>query len=55
MFPVYASVQVTNPDHPRFEQAGTIQSDAFPDGSYVVKFYPDGETEAVLPEDMRGL
>lgn len=55
MFSIWQSVQVTQVDHPRFGQAGTVQSNAFPDGSYVVKFDVDGQSEAVLPADMRAL
>lgn len=54
-FNIWQSVQVTNKKHPRHGQAGTVQSAAQEDGSFLVKFDLDGVSEAVDPADIRGL
>lgn len=54
-FNIWQSVQVTNKAHPRHAQAGTVQSAAQEDGTFLVKFDLDGVSEAVAPADIRGL
>jgi cell division septation protein DedD len=59
MFPTFSalqSVQVTNPDHPRHDQAGAvmeINEDA--DGNVTVRFDSDLAVEPVAVTDIRGL
>lgn len=54
-FNIWQSVQVTNKDHERHAQAGTVQSGKLEDGSFLVKFDADGVTEATPADDLRGL
>lgn len=57
MFNVWKSVSVTNPEHPRAGQAGTVfavNAETHPD-EVTVKFDADGTLEAVKNADLKGL
>lgn len=59
MFPTFSalqSVQVTNPDHPRVDQAGAV-IDITPDadGNISVRFDSDLVVESIAETDIRGL
>lgn len=55
-YSVWQSVKVSNQDHPRDGQAGTVHTvnPAHPD-EVVVKFDADGSTEAVSVNDLQAL
>lgn len=56
MYPVWTSVLVTNPDHARHGQAGTVfKTDPAKKEEVVVKFDLDGQQEAVQIADLKAL
>lgn len=52
---VRTSVKVKNPDHPRFGEAGYIETAKFPDDSIGVKFDSDSVVMAVPLTDLQAL
>lgn len=56
MFSILQSVAVTNPEHPRFKQAGAVWvlNPAMPD-AVAVRFDTDSAVEAVEVADLRSL
>jgi hypothetical protein len=55
MFQILASVQVINPKHPRFEQAGVIFANPENPKKVEVRFDSDFEVETVAVADLKGL
>lgn len=55
MFQIWTSVIVKTKEHPRYGQAGSIQSAEKPGGVYDVKFDIDSELVEVNKTDLRAL
>lgn len=55
MFEVWTSIKVTNPDHPRFQTAGTVNAQAKAGEQVQVKFDLDGEVIDMDATDLQAL